>query len=130
MINTNMPSNQISVDRSPIDFQPGDSLLVAMLRAGLHPTGGGCLCLAGDCPHCIATVDGVGYVRTCQVAAKRGVVVERHHAQGGRPPLIDPEQRESHVDARHIHCDVVVIGGGDAGREEVDRAGPPPARMS
>ena len=94
-----------------------------MLRGGLHPTGGGCLCLAGDCPHCIATVDGVGYARTCQVAAKRGVVVERHHAQGGRPPLIDPEQRESHVDARHIHCDVVVIGGGDAGREEVDRAG-------
>ena len=123
MIDTNLPGNQISVDRSPIDFQPGDSLLVAMLRAGLHPTGGGCLCLAGDCPHCLATVDGVGYVRTCQVAARRGVVVERHHAQGGRPPLIDPEQRESHVDARHIHCDVVVIGGGDAGREEVDRAG-------
>ena len=43
-----MPSNQLSVDGSPIDFQPGDSLLAAMLRAGLHPTGGGCLCLAGE----------------------------------------------------------------------------------
>ena len=117
-----MPSNQLSVDGSPIDFQPGDSLLAAMLRAGLHPTGGGCLCLAGDCPHCLATVDGVGYVRTCQVAAKRDAVVERHHAQGGRPPLIDPEQPESHVESRHIHCDVVVIGRGDAGSEAMDHA--------
>ena len=122
-----MPSNQIAVDGSPIAFEPGDSLLVAMLRAGRHPTGGGCLCLAGDCPHCLATVNGVGYVRTCQVAAKRDVVVERHHAEGGRPPLIDPEQRAPRVDARHvdtqhIHCDVVVIGGGEAGSAEVERA--------
>ena len=36
--------------RQSIEAQPGDSLAVAMLRAGLHPTGGGCLCLGGDCP--------------------------------------------------------------------------------
>ncbi|MEZ4659039.1 MAG: 2Fe-2S iron-sulfur cluster-binding protein [Caldilineaceae bacterium] len=45
---------------------------------------GGCLCLAGDCPHCLATVDGVSYVRTCQTAARPGMVVQRHHT--GRLP--------------------------------------------
>ena len=30
---------------------------------------GRCVCCAGDCPHCLATVDGVGYLRTCQVRA-------------------------------------------------------------
>lgn len=117
-----MPNDQISVDGSPVDFEPGESLLVAMLRAGLHPTGGGCLCLAGDCPHCLATVDGVGYVRTCQVAAESGRVVARHHAAAGRPPLIAAEENESHVTARHLHCDVVVVGTGPTGTEEADRA--------
>ncbi len=123
-----MLEDQISVDGTPVHFQPGDNLLVAMLRAGLHPTGGGCLCLAGDCPHCLAVVDGVGYVRTCQVAARGGVVVARHHADGGRPHLIaagretpDPAA-ESRVAARHLHCDVVIIGMGMAGIKEADCA--------
>ena len=51
---------KLIVDHQPVEFQPDDSVLVAMLRAGLHPTGGGCLCLAGDCSHCLATVDGRG----------------------------------------------------------------------
>ena len=39
-----------------------------ILRAGEVPGRGGTLCLAGDCGNCLATVDGVAYVRTCQVA--------------------------------------------------------------
>ena len=39
---------------------------------------GGTLCLAGDCGNCLAEVDGVAYVRTCQVAARPGSVVRRH----------------------------------------------------
>ncbi|MCB0227400.1 MAG: (2Fe-2S)-binding protein, partial [Anaerolineae bacterium] len=77
---------RLIVDGQPIAFEPDDTLLAAMLRADLHPTGGGCLCLGGDCPHCLATVDGVAYVRTCQVAAKPGQVVERQH-QSKYPPL-------------------------------------------
>ena len=50
---------RLIVDGQPIAFEPDDTLLAAMLRADLHPTGGGCLCLGGDCPHCLATVDGV-----------------------------------------------------------------------
>ena len=74
------------VDGEPIAFAPGDNILVALLRADRHPTGGGCLCLAGDCPHCLATVDGVSYVRTCQVTARPGLIIERHHIDD-YPPL-------------------------------------------
>ena len=66
---------RLIVDGHPIEYNAGDSVLIAMLRAGRHPTGGGCLCLAGDCPHCLATVDGVAYVHTCQTPARPGMVV-------------------------------------------------------
>ena len=115
------------VDHLPVEFEPNDTILVAMLRAGLHPTGGGCLCLAGDCPHCLATVDGVAYVRTCQRRARVAQVVERDHDRGATPPLIRRQERDGHtptpgVPARHVHCDVVVIGQGPSGREEAGKA--------
>ncbi len=116
---------RIIVDGQPIKFEEGDSLLVAMLRSDIQPTGGGCLCLGGDCPHCIATVNGISYVRTCQVAAKPGMIVERH-PENGEPPLPVNEQRGPDVRVRNLHCDVVVIGQGGAGQaaaEEVRRAG-------
>lgn len=115
------------VDQRSIGAEPGDSLLVALLRAGLHPTGGGCLCLAGDCPHCLATVDGVSYVRTCQVVAREGAVVERHHLGGSQPPLIPgapaAEDDAEGPRARHVHCDVAVIGAGEAGAAAAESAG-------
>lgn len=109
-------NSRIIVDGTPIAFQTGDNVLVALLRAGLHPTGGGCLCLAGDCPHCLATVDGVSYVRTCQTAARPGMLVERHHAAGYPPLPLDARPNEPAVTARNLHCDVVVIGMGEAGQ--------------
>lgn len=112
---------RVIVDQKPIPFAPGDSVLVAMLRAGEHPTGGGCLCLGGDCPNCLATVDGVSYVRTCQVAAKPGLVVERHPADD-YPPLPDDSKHRAEVHAHNHHCDVVVIGQGESGRVAVAEA--------
>ncbi len=106
---------RLIVDGQPINFEPGDTLLVAMLRAERHPTGGGCLCLGGDCPHCIATVDGVSYVRTCQVAARPGMVVARDHREG-YPPLPLADRPGPPATARNRHCEVVVIGQGEAGR--------------
>ena len=79
---------RFEVDGKPVETQAGDSLLVAMVRAGLHPTGGGCLCLAGDCPHCLITVDGVAYTRSCQVKAAPGMAVRRDHFGGQTPPLL------------------------------------------
>ncbi len=90
-----------------------DTLLDALLRLDIHPTGGGCLCFGGDCPHCIATVDGISYVRTCQTPATPGSTVIPH-PPGGDPPL-PPNAGTEPVQMRHEHADVVVIGGGDAG---------------
>lgn len=101
-----------------VDFEAGDSVLVALLRAGHHPTGGGCLCLAGDCPHCLATVDGVSYTRTCQISPRPGMVVERHPASGEPPLPKSPTDRP--VNVEHRFCDVVVIGQGESGRAEAE----------
>ena len=112
---------RLIVDNEPIAFNEGDSVLIAMLRADLQPTGGGCLCLGGDCPNCVATVDGVSYVRTCQTKAQAGMVVERHHLAEYPPlPLTQNIQRETEV--RHQHCDVAVIGAGTAGQTAVAEA--------
>ncbi len=114
-------AGRIVFDGRPLPYRDGDSLLVAILRAGAHPTGGGCLCLGGDCPHCLATVDGVAYVRTCQVRARPGQVVESHPA-GGYPPLPAPDRAGPETPARSRHCDVVVIGQGASGRAAADEA--------
>src|SRR5213079_3543929 len=71
---------RIVVDGRPVGFEPGDSVAVAILRGGEVPGRGGTLCLAGDCGNCLAIVDGVAFVRTCQVAARPGLVVVRHPA--------------------------------------------------
>ena len=104
----------------PIEFAEGDSALIAILRAGQTPTAGGCLCLGGDCPHCLATVDGVAYVRTCQVKAKPGMVIDRHPAQGD-PPL-PPNVIGPRTYARNLHCDVIVIGQGESGHAAANEA--------
>jgi glycine cleavage system aminomethyltransferase T len=109
-------------DGQPIEFEAGDSALVALLRSGKRPTPGGCLCLGGDCPHCLATVDGVSYVRTCQVAAQPGMIIERH-PEGGDPPLrLDTAAQAAEVVAHHQYCDVAVIGQGQAGKAAANEA--------
>src|SRR5579864_4967512 len=106
------------VDGRAVSTREGDSVLVAMLRAGLYPSRGGCLCLAGDCPHCLATVDGVAYRRTCQVTANAGTVVESH-PEDRKPSAAQRATPSTHATSvcRHRDGDVVVIGQGLAGRE-------------
>lgn len=104
-----------------MDFVEGDTILNALLRADLHPTGGGCLCCGGDCPHCVATVDGVAYVRTCQTPARPGMVVALENARG-YPALPTDDRPGPTVTAHNLHCDVVVIGQGEAGRAAADAA--------
>jgi glycine cleavage system aminomethyltransferase T len=100
-----------------ISFFEGDSILIGLLRSGIHPTNGGCLCLAGDCPHCLATVDGISYTRTCQVKALQGMVVASHPSDQLPEFEAGSVQPPPAAACRHIHCDVVVIGMGSAGRE-------------
>ncbi len=77
---------QIIVDGRWMPFERGDSVALAILRAGEVPGRGGTLCLAGDCGNCLAQVEGIAYVRTCQTAARPGLVVTRHPPDG-LPPL-------------------------------------------
>jgi glycine cleavage system aminomethyltransferase T len=120
------------VDGRPVAFEPGDSVAVSMLRAGRSPGRGGTLCLEGDCGNCLATVDGIAYVRTCQTPARPGLAVTAHPVDG-LPPL--PVVRASDptstplgqaIEVRRVGVDVAVVGGGSAGREAAataERAG-------
>ena len=121
-------AGRLVADGRPMAFEPGDSVAVAMLRAGETPGRGGTLCLAGDCGNCLATVDGVAYVRTCQTAARPGLSVVAHPADG-LPPL--PVVRTTaatatplgtRVPLRHEVVDVAVVGGGATGREAATTA--------
>ncbi|TME13331.1 MAG: hypothetical protein E6I65_01175 [Chloroflexi bacterium] len=115
-------ASRIVVDGRPLVFEPGDSVAVAILRAGEVPASGGTLCLAGDCGNCLAQVDGVAYIRTCQTAARAGLSVVRHPTHGLPPlpvvatsdPTASPGGRDIAVRRRVV--DVVVVGGGSSGR--------------
>ena len=113
---------RLVVDGRPLDFEPGDSVAVAMLRAGQTPGHGGTLCLEGDCGNCLAQVDGIAYVRTCQTAARPGLSVVAHPAKGlPMLPVVrstaatsTPLARQLEVARREV--DVAIVGGGSAGR--------------
>ena len=107
-------ASRLIVDGAPIAFEAGDSVLSAMLRAGQRPSAGGCLCMEGDCGHCLISVEGVAYVRACQTRARAGLLVARHPA-AGYPAMPDEQQAGPIVGMRHAHCDVVVIGQGESG---------------
>jgi glycine cleavage system aminomethyltransferase T len=123
---------RIVVDGRPMSFRGGDSVAIAILRSGETPAGGGTLCLTGDCGNCLAQVDGVAYVRTCQQEAYPGLSVVRH-PRDGLPPLpsvAGPDVTASpigrDVEVLRAAIDVAVIGGGDSGREAAataERAG-------
>lgn len=119
---------RIVVDGRPVEFELDDSIAVAIVRAGAVPGRGGTLCLAGDCGNCLATVDGVAYVRTCQVAARPGTVIVRDPSSG-KPPLPTVDLRDlartpidRDVAVRRAQVAVAVIGGGPSGRAAADAA--------
>jgi glycine cleavage system aminomethyltransferase T len=121
-------SMRFAFDDQPIDFVEGDSVAVAVVRAGAHPQHGGTLCLAGDCGNCCADVAGVPYTRTCLVPATPGLNVRRHPAVGG-PPLrlaapASAVQSPQHtaVAVRREHVDLVVIGAGTSGTAMAEAA--------
>ncbi len=117
-------AGRIVVDGRPIAFRAGDDVALALLRAGEAPGRGGTLCLAGDCGNCLGIVDGVAFVRTCQVACRPGLTVDRHPEQG-LPPLPEVDGADATrapsapvVAVERLETDVVVIGAGASGRRE------------
>ncbi|MEK6192031.1 MAG: glycine cleavage T C-terminal barrel domain-containing protein [Chloroflexota bacterium] len=111
---------QFLLDGASLAYEPGDTVAIAVVRAGAHPGQGGTLCLAGDCGNCAAEVDGIAYVRTCLTPAHDGVAVQRHPASGPPRWHEDPRDVETHV--AHDETDVAIIGGGEAGRAAAAQA--------
>jgi sarcosine oxidase subunit alpha len=68
-----------------VDFSEGDTVGVAMQRAGVTTFGRsfkyhrrrGLLCLTGDCPNCLVTIDGTPLERACVIPAQAGLDVRR-----------------------------------------------------
>ncbi len=119
---------RFALDNQPIEFAEGDSVAVAVVRAGQHPQHGGALCLTGDCGNCSADVDGTPWSRTCLTPARPGLTVRRHPAVGA-PPLqlaapANPTQAPVHssIDVVRVHTDLVVIGAGRSGTAEATAA--------
>jgi glycine cleavage system aminomethyltransferase T len=111
---------QFALDEQQVTFEAGDTIAVAALRCGLHPSRGGTLCLAGDCGNCVATVDGVSWVRTCQTPARQDAAVRRHPAVGA--PTTVSGREAPPVAVRHATVDVAIVGGGEAGAAALLRA--------
>ncbi len=110
-----------SYEGTAIDAQDGDSVLLALLRSGRRPTEGGPLCLAGDCPNCLCTADGVSYVRACQTAAT-GVTDVAPHPTTGEPPLPPFDETAVDITVDRRQADVVVIGHGRSGTAAAEDA--------
>ncbi len=113
------------MDGQRLPYEPGDTVAMAVVRAGEHPLHGGTLCLAGDCGNCVAEVDGIAWVRTCLTPASADLEVRRHPASGP-PPWRPPADEARHVAVRRLETDLVVVGGGESGRAalaEAERAG-------
>jgi glycine cleavage system aminomethyltransferase T len=109
---------KLIVDGRALTYEPRDSVALALLRQGQHPKAGGPLCLAGDCGNCVATINGVSWVRTCQTAATPGMVVDRHPSPGA--PSMYIAGTTTDIAVTHRHHDVVVVGAGPSGRAAAD----------
>ncbi|HEX7471461.1 MAG TPA: 2Fe-2S iron-sulfur cluster-binding protein, partial [Candidatus Limnocylindrales bacterium] len=125
-------AGRVVVDGAPLPYIAGDSVAVAVLRSSEHPARGGTLCLAGDCGNCVAEVDGVAYVRTCQTPAVPGLVVRRHPGVAMPPlpvvtaPDLGATLAGREIAVRRIEVDLAIVGGGTSGREAriaAERAG-------
>jgi glycine cleavage system T protein len=113
------------LDGRRLPYEPGDTVAVAILRAGEHPRVGGTLCLAGDCGNCVAEVDGIAYVRTCQTPSTADLDVRRHPADGA-PAWYDPTPEPPEIEVHREEADLAVIGAGRSGTAaaaEAKRAG-------
>lgn len=75
--------------------------------------------MAGDCPNCLATIDGVPYVRMCQTEAKEALRVRTFRPTD--PPPIPDERSADSPTRRNRHVDVVVVGAGTSGTGEAER---------
>lgn len=108
---------RLTVDGLVLEAHPDDDLLTTMAKGGTVPAG--CLCWGGDCPNCLAVVDGVAYVRLCQTKPVEGMDVSPSPVLEPPPLPETPGNVGGHRQFRHV--DMVVIGGGESGMGEASR---------
>ena len=74
----------IEVDGRRVEVRPGDTVAVALLRAGIRPggehSGRGLFCGMGSCFECHAEVDGEPFIRTCMLTVREGMRVRTRDA--------------------------------------------------
>ncbi len=83
----------IQVDGEAVAARAGDTVAVALLRAGIAvfgnaaPTGPrGPYCLAGLCADCRITADGRPEIRACMLVVRAGLRIERASAPADLAP--------------------------------------------
>jgi glycine cleavage system aminomethyltransferase T len=110
-------SPDVVIDGTTVSTRPNDTVLLALTRIGVFPAGS--LCNTGDCPNCLATIDGVAHLRMCQTPVRDGMAVSTYPVEH-HPPLAAEISRRP-IAHRFEHTEVVVIGGGRSGRAEAQR---------
>lgn len=85
LLDQDRPALAITVDGAPVAAKRGDTLLTAILAAGLGhlrtsefgdgPRAG--FCLMGACQDCWVRVEGIGTRRACTTPAEDGMAVTR-----------------------------------------------------
>lgn len=108
---------RLRVDGTEIEARESDTVLVALGRVDRLPTGS--LCGTGDCPHCLATIDGRPHRRMCATPAAPGMVVTTTPVD--RLPELPSGPAAAQPRPRNLHTDVVIIGAGVSGSTEADR---------
>jgi sarcosine oxidase subunit alpha len=90
----------------------------------------GYFCGIGRCFSCAMTIDGVGRHLACQCPVRDGMRVE---VLDGDPPLptvvADAPSADDGADLREGTCDVLMVGGGEAGRAALRAAAEAGARV-
>ena len=107
-------------DGAEIPFRRGQSVAAALLAAGVSAvrrTRGadaprGVFCGIGVCFDCLATIDGAGGVRTCQVIATEGLEVTSAEPAASAPPPSESAALETVADLAIVAGDHRQRGGG------------------
>ncbi len=97
-----------SVDGERVEAYAGETIAGAMLAAGRRSARRttwrgeprGTFCLMGVCHDCRMVVDGVPNVRTCQTAARAGMVVVTQSGFGPVPQVDAPDAQEGRTPER------------------------------